>query len=277
MSRRSEAKQANEQRRRDVKAKTHTGVMQNLAARLPAGAHEGGVSYQRKLCRKHGCGVSERSRTFGSMREMLTLNVVESRVLGALIEKGITTPEYYPLSLNALVNACNQKSSRDPVMELSEAEVRTALFELEQMGLVRVLSDARVSKFEHLTYGKLGLGRPEIAVLGLLLLRGPQTSAELRARAERMYTFDDNAAVIAVLERLAAREEPLVVQVARQPGSREARWMHLLSGSVEGAAAVGNALDAGEPHIDAGERLAALEATVRSLEERMRALEEARG
>jgi hypothetical protein len=217
------------------------------------------------------------------MREMLMLNVVEVRVLGALIEKGITTPEYYPLSLNALVNACNQKSSRDPVMELSEADVRTALFEMEQMGLVRVLADARVSKFEHLAYGKLGLGRPEIAVLGLLLLRGPQTAAELRTRAERMYAFDDNAAVMAVLERMAQRRgaddipDPLVAQMARQAGARESRWMHLLSGSVEGAAAVANAPGATEAHSDANDRLAALEATVRLLEERVRALEEARG
>jgi hypothetical protein len=214
---------------------------------------------------------------------MLMLNVVEVRVLGALIEKGITTPEYYPLSLNALVNACNQKSSRDPVMELSEADVRTALFEMEQMGLVRVLADARVSKFEHLAYGKLGLGRPEIAVLGLLLLRGPQTAAELRTRAERMYAFDDNAAVMAVLERMAQRRgaddipDPLVAQMIRQPGARESRWMHLLSGSVEGAAAVANATGATEAHSDANDRLATLEATVRSLEERVRALEEARG
>jgi hypothetical protein len=214
---------------------------------------------------------------------MLMLNVVEVRVLGALIEKGITTPEYYPLSLNALVNACNQKSSRDPVMELSEADVRTALFEMEQMGLVRVLADARVSKFEHLAYGKLGLGRPEIAVLGLLLLRGPQTAAELRTRAERMYAFDDNAAVMAVLERMAQRRgaddipDPLVGQMARQAGARESRWMHLLSGSVEGAAAVANAPGATEAHSDANDRLATLEATVRLLEERVRALEEARG
>jgi hypothetical protein len=217
------------------------------------------------------------------MKEMLTLNVVEVRVLGALIEKGITTPEYYPLSLNALVNACNQKSSRDPVMELSEADVRTALFELEQMGLVRVLSDARVSKFEHLTYGKLSLGRPEIAVLGLLLLRGPQTPAELRARAERMYTFDDNAAVIAVLDRMSQRRgadelpAPLVVQMARQPGARESRWAHLLSGTVEGTTAVAGAPRSVEAHSDAADRLAVLEAAVRALEERVRALEESRG
>lgn len=207
---------------------------------------------------------------------MLTLNASEVRVLGALIEKGITTPEYYPLSLNALVNACNQKSSRDPVMELSEADVRTALFELEQLGLVRVLSDARVSKFEHLAYGKLSLGRPETAVLGLLLLRGPQTPAELRARAERMYTFDDTAAVTAVLDRLAAREEPLVVQLTRQPGARESRWMHLLAGPVEGhaqAAATAEGGLAAGPGL--GERVAALEETVRALEERLKVLEEA--
>jgi hypothetical protein len=167
---------------------------------------------------------------------MRTLNAVEVRVLGALIEKGITTPEYYPLSLNALVNACNQKSNREPVMELGEADVRTALFELENEGLVRVLADARVSKFEHLAYGKLALGRPEIALLGLLLLRGPQTAAELRGRSERMYAFDDTAAAAAALERMAMRLDaqgepaPLVVQMARQPGARESRWMHLLGG-----------------------------------------------
>jgi hypothetical protein len=204
---------------------------------------------------------------------MLTLNVAEARVLGALIEKGITTPEYYPLSLNALVNACNQRSSRDPVMELSEADVRTALFDLEQMGMVRVLSDARVSKFEHLAYGKLSLGRPEIAVLGLLLLRGPQTPAELRARAERMYTFDDTSAVTAVLDRLAAREEPLVAQLARQPGARESRWAHLLRGPVEGVEQAGASERALVVELGLADRVAALEETVRALEERLKMLE----
>lgn len=207
---------------------------------------------------------------------MLTLNAVEVRVLGALIEKGITTPEYYPLSLNAVVNACNQKSSRDPVMELSEADARSALFELEQIGLVRVLADARVSKFEHLVYGKLSLGRPEIAVLGLLLLRGPQTPAELRARAERMYAFDDIAAVTAVLDRLAAREESLAIQLARQPGARESRWMHLLAGSVENVSATGEGAP-GATASDMGlhDRVAALERLVKELEERVQALEQA--
>ena len=205
------------------------------------------------------------------------MTAAEVRVLGALIEKGITTPEYYPLSLNALVNACNQKSSRDPVMEMSEAEVRSALFELEQLGLVRVLADARVSKYEHLAYGKLALGRPETAVLGLLLLRGPQTSAELRARAERMYAFDDTAAVTAVLDRLAAREEPLVVQLARQPGARESRWMHVLRGKVEGAETAGEgAADAAILDVALHERVADLERLVKALEERVQALEQSR-
>ena len=211
------------------------------------------------------------------MKEMLTLNANEVRVLGALIEKGITTPEYYPLSLNALVNACNQKSSRDPVMELSEPDVRTALFELEQIALVRVMADSRVSKFEHLAYGKLGLGRPEIAMLGLLLLRGPQTPAELRIRAERLYTFDDTAAVTAVLERLASREEPLVLQLARQPGARESRWMHRLGGEVEGAATFGGSVAVAN-EIDSGlqGRVAELERLMQALEERLRVLEDSR-
>ncbi len=138
---------------------------------------------------------------------MVELNVcVEARVLGALIEKEINTPEYYPLSLNAAVNACNQKSSREPVMELSEADVRTALFELDQLGLVRTIAESRATKFEHRVRDVLNLRRDEVAVMCLLLLRGAQTSAELRARTERMYAFDDNAAVLSVLERLAGRE-----------------------------------------------------------------------
>src|SRR5271156_3817773 len=112
---------------------------------------------------------------------MVELNAVEARVLGSLMEKEITTPEYYPLSLNALVSACNQKSSRDPVMELGEADVRTALFDLEGLGLARTIADTRVSKFEHRTRDGLNLRRDEVAVICLLLLRGPQTSAELRA------------------------------------------------------------------------------------------------
>ena len=205
------------------------------------------------------------------------LNAVEARVVGALMEKEITTPEYYPLSLNATMNACNQKSSREPVMDLGEADVRTALFELEQMGLVRTDASTRVSKFEHRMRDVLGqpsLRRDEVAVVCLLLLRGPQTPAELRARAERMYSFDDNAAVTATLERLAARDEALTVLMARQPGSREARWAHLLSGVVEaGPGARGSAI--GDDPIPSAlvERVEALEALVRELQERVSVLE----
>ena len=200
---------------------------------------------------------------------MLSLSPSEARVVGCLIEKEITTPEYYPLSLNALVNACNQKSSREPVMSLSEADVRTALFELENMGLVRVLADARVSKFEHRVYDQLKLRRDEIAVMCLLLLRGPQTVAELRGRAERLYAFDDTQAVQTTLERLAGREEPLVQQMARQPGARESRWAHLLSGEVVDVALARAPVAPG-----AGEdRVAVLEAMVEELRRRVEALE----
>jgi len=212
---------------------------------------------------------------------MVMLNEVEARVVGVLIEKEITTPEYYPLSLNATVNACNQKSSREPVMELVEPDVRTALFELDQMGLVRTIADGRVSKFEHRVRDVLNLRRDEVAVVCLLLLRGPQTSAELRARTERMYSFDDNGAVIATLERLAGREEPMVQLMQRQPGAREARWVHLLSGPVTEVPVVSRGAVAREERgpvasaviMEMGERMAELEELVRSLEERVARLE----
>jgi uncharacterized protein YceH (UPF0502 family) len=218
---------------------------------------------------------------------MVQLNVVEARVVGSLMEKEITTPEYYPLSLNATLNACNQKSSREPVMELGEADVRTALFELTEMGLVRTDSTSRVSKFEHRMRDVLNLRRDEVAVVCLLLLRGPQTPAELRARAERMYSFDDNAAVSATLERLAAREESLTVLMPRQPGSREARWMHLLSGAVEMGVVAGAGTTDSSPFDelrarnerkgggqDILQRVEVLEELVRSLEERLKVLED---
>ncbi|WP_158786937.1 YceH family protein [Granulicella sp. L46] len=213
---------------------------------------------------------------------MVELNVVEARVLGALIEKEINTPEYYPLSLNAAVNACNQKSSREPVMELSEADVRTALFELDQLGLVRTIAESRATKFEHRVRDVLNLRRDEVAVMCLLLLRGAQTSAELRARTERMYAFDDNAAVLTVLERLAGREvsgqaEPLTQLMARQAGAREARWVHLLCGPVDaglvsGAEARVRESGPGAPD-SLVQRVAALEEVVRGLEERLGVLE----
>jgi len=211
---------------------------------------------------------------------MVELNVVEARVLGALIEKEINTPEYYPLSLNAAVNACNQKSSREPVMELSEADVRTALFELDQLGLVRTIAESRATKFEHRVRDVLNLRRDEVAVMCLLLLRGAQTSAELRARTERMYAFDDNAAVLSVLDRLAGREEPLTQLMARQAGAREARWVHLLSGAVDAGMVGGAETQVSEARHGAPDlvgRVEALEEVVRGLEERLRAIESGDG
>jgi uncharacterized protein YceH (UPF0502 family) len=209
---------------------------------------------------------------------MLQLSPTEARVLGSLIEKEITTPEYYPLSLNATLNACNQKNNREPVTELSEADVRTALFDLEGLGLVRTDASSRVSKFEHRIRDFLNLRRDEVAVLCPLLLRGPQTPAELRARTERMYTFDDNAAVVSTLERLAARQSPedqLVVLLQRQPGSREARWMHLLSGPVTEATLAPSPVTAPSTVAPAiAQRIADLEARVLDLETRLAALED---
>jgi uncharacterized protein YceH (UPF0502 family) len=165
----------------------------------------------------------------------ILLNEIECRVLGSLIEKEITTPEYYPLSLNALVNACNQKSNRDPVMNLDEAAVRQALHSLDGQSLVRSVSasDSRVTKYEHRLQEAFNFYRHEIAILCVLLLRGPQTPGELRTRTERMHSFDDLTAVQSSLQHLMKREPPLVKVLPRQPGTKEARYAHLLSGNVE--------------------------------------------
>jgi uncharacterized protein len=203
----------------------------------------------------------------------MTLDPIQIRVLGALIEKEIVTPENYPLSLNALVNACNQRSSRDPVTNLTEDEVRQALHSLEDLGLTAVVRDSRVAKYEHLARTVLNLRRDETALLCLLFLRGPQTPGELRSRSDRMYSFDGLEAVESTLVRLmAAGDEagamrPLVVLLPRQPGSREARYAHLLGGPVEvavreaGGEARGHS--AGEPTLAA--RVAELEAEVAAL------------
>lgn len=202
---------------------------------------------------------------------MVELNPIEARVLGSLIEKEITTPEYYPLSLHALVNACNQKSSREPVMQLSERDARSALSVLEELGLVRVLADARVPKFEHRIRDGLNLRRDEVAVVCLLLLRGPQTPAELRMRSERLYPFGDNSDTLATLERLAGRGEPLTQLLARQPGSREARWRQLLTSVAEESTSPQISTHSVSPREETSlaEQVAALEEKVRRLEERL--------
>lgn len=164
----------------------------------------------------------------------MQLTPVEARVLGALIEKEITTPEYYPLSLNALINACNQKNNREPVMSLDEDQVRHALHGLEDERLAGpVRGDGRVTKYEHHMQEVFNFTRSEIAVVCTLLLRGPQTPGELRGRAERMYRFEELSDVLNALNKLAAREPALVKILPRQPGTKEARYVHLLSGDVE--------------------------------------------
>jgi len=155
-------------------------------------------------------------------------------VLGCLVEKEITTPEYYPLSLNALVHACNQKSNRDPLMNLDENAVRHALRMLGEQMLARSASgDSRVAKYEHRLPDTFNFTRPETAILCELLLRGPQTPGELRSRAERMHPFEDLSVVQSTLKHLMERDPPLVKVLPRQAGNKEARYMHLLSGDVE--------------------------------------------
>jgi len=155
-------------------------------------------------------------------------------VLGCLVEKEITTPEYYPLSLNALVNACNQKSNRDPLVHLEEDAVRQALRGLGEQMLARSASgDSRVSKYEHRLADAFNFTRPETAIVCELLLRGPQTPGELRSRADRMHPFEDLSVVQSTLRHLMEREPPLVKLLPRQAGNKEARYVHLLSGDVE--------------------------------------------
>lgn len=164
------------------------------------------------------------------------LTEAEVRVLGCLLEKEATTPEYYPLSLNALTNACNQKSNRDPVVAYDEATVEEALDGLRAKGMATRISgaDMRVPKHGHLLSERFNLGRREQAVLCVLLLRGPQTVGELRGRTERMYAFDDLEAVETCLHRLMEWEpDALVTRVGRQAGFKEPRYAHLLGGPVE--------------------------------------------
>ncbi len=166
------------------------------------------------------------------------LSDVEVRVLGALIEKDITTPDYYPLSLNALVNACNQKNNRDPVMALNEDAVRAALESLQGQRLAGPASgaDSRVTKYEHRLQEVFNFDRRETAILCVLLLRGAQTPGELRGRTERMYRFEELEDVVATLDKLGQRDPALAAVLPRQPGTKESRYVHLLSGKPEAGA-----------------------------------------
>ncbi len=177
-----------------------------------------------------GGGVAE----YGPEREknlVLHLDAVETRVLGSLLEKDITTPDYYPLTLNALLAACNQKSNREPVMEVDEAAVREALLSLEAKGLAGLArAEGRVARFGHLLGETWNLGRRETALLCTLLLRGPQTPGELRGRSERMHRMEDVDEVQLVLQKLIDHDPPLARLLPRQPGTNEARYSDTFGG-----------------------------------------------
>jgi len=200
------------------------------------------------------------------------LSPIEARVLGALIEKEATTPEYYPLSLNALVNACNQKNNREPVMQLNEDEVRQALHRLQDQNLAAAVHDSRVTKYEHHLQEVLNLTRGETAVLCVLLLRGPQTPGELRGRTERMHRFEEIGDVLGVLDKLVQYDPVLVTALPRQSGSREIRYAHLLSGQPDLSqlpAAVVESAAATTRYSPDDSRLSQLEAEVASLREQI--------
>jgi len=207
----------------------------------------------------------------------ILLSAVEARVLGSLIEKDITTPDYYPLSLNALVNACNQKNNREPVMNLDEEAVRQALTTLQEKRLAGPTSsaDSRVTKYEHRSQEVFNFTRAETAVFCVLLMRGPQTPGELRGRGERMHRFEHLDEVQSTLQRLMQRVPPLVTMLARQPGTKESRYAHLLCGEVEDAV-VARASSPPQESMDSpdGERIAALENEVAELRQQIADLQQ---
>ena len=182
---------------------------------------------------------------------MRALTPLEARVLGVLVEKHATVPDTYPLSLNTLVAGCNQKTTRDPVINASDGEVQTAIDGLKSMSLVFEGSSSRVVRYEHNAARGLNVPLPAVALLAVLMLRGPQTSAELRANVERLHKFSDMAAVETCLNELADRYPPRTVLLPRAPGAREPRWAHLLCGEVQMTAPREAALASGASDDDA--------------------------
>jgi uncharacterized protein YceH (UPF0502 family) len=204
------------------------------------------------------------------------LSDVEIRVLGALLEKARTTPDNYPLSLNALTSACNQASNREPVTSLSEIEVSAAVDLLRRRSMVRAIvrSGGAVTKYAHLADEALGLVNRQLALLCVLMLRGPQTVGELRTRTQRLHDFEDVADVESALDGLASRSpEPLVVRLPRRPGQREERWAHLLAGEAAahaaGEAIVASASDHRAPAAVADDRVARLETELATLRQEL--------
>ncbi|MBW3833712.1 YceH family protein [Aeromonas hydrophila] len=208
----------------------------------------------------------------------LVLGPLEARVIGCLIEKEICTPDQYPLSLNALVNACNQKSNREPVLELSELDIRAVVDELIRKRLVVNTAgfNARVPRYQHrfcnTEFGELKFTAQELGIICELLLRGPQTPGELRSRTNRLCSFDDVTQVDAVLAKLA-EQGPYVVKLPREPGKRESRYAHLFSGEVD-LPALAEAAPASSYASPAADRLTALEEEVESLKAQLQLLAE---
>jgi hypothetical protein len=211
------------------------------------------------------------------MPDPIVLTAAQARVLGALVEKEVTTPEYYPLSLNALMNACNQRSNREPVMSLDEDDVRQALHGLEDKRLAgRARSaDGRVTKYEHWLGEAFNFSRAETALLCMMLLRGPQTPGELRGRTERLHRFDEPGDVLSGLQKLMEREPPLAAVLPRLPGTKEARYAHLLSGPVEAILASLPAEDSSRPVASASaERMDRFEVELAELRSQVAALQQ---
>jgi uncharacterized protein YceH (UPF0502 family) len=212
----------------------------------------------------------------------MELSVVQQRVVGALIEKELATPDNYPLSMNALLAACNQTTNREPVLSLTQDAVENALANLRASGCARVVysKGMRVDKYRHVLHEVLHLEQPELALVAVLLLRGPQTAAELRARTERLHTFTSQAEVDDALQGLTHRSEPLVQLLDRQPGQKEQRWAHLL-----GPLPPTPSVRISDPERDRDpdrsprerDRVAELEARVAAIEERLAAIEERLG
>lgn len=199
------------------------------------------------------------------------LSATEARVLATLMEKARTVPDSYPLTLNTLVLGCNQKTTRDPVMNVSDAQAQEGLDELKYLSLVHEASGGRTTRWEHNFQRGVGVPEQSAVLLGLLMLRGPQTAGELRINAERWYRFADISSVEAFLDELQERSDekggPLVVQLPRAPGAREQRWAHLLCGPVDASALLGNtpsSASAGSPALQA--RVESLEAQVAALQ-----------
>ncbi|HEY0788812.1 MAG TPA: YceH family protein [Thermoanaerobaculia bacterium] len=205
------------------------------------------------------------------------LDAVEARALGALLEKQLATPEYYPLTLNALVAACNQKSNRDPVMEVAEDDVRRAMGRLQELQLAWEIHGGRAVRYDHRLDGRWGLTPATKAIITLLLLRGPQTPGEIRGRSERLYRFESIEQVEGELRYLAHGDEPLVRELPRRPGQKESRWTDLVRADApevdqtapsHAAPALGDSIT---------ERVEKLEAAVEELQAQIRALRESLG